>query len=366
MSLQTEYIGVGEIARLAQIIKENKAQRIFLVTGKTSYTTSGACTSIEEMRGDLSWFHFNKFGELPLYEDILRGLTAFKEYNPDMVVAIGGGSVIDVAKTINILAAQEGSGELYVEGKKPVEASGKSLVAIPTTCGSGSEATRFAVVYKGGRKYSLESEYILPNYAIVDPALCLSLPKSQRIASGLDALTQSIESYWSTKATKETRKDSQAALTLVRRYIVDAVESPDKEAIEEMCKAAHMAGRAINISKTTACHALSYGLTYHFKVPHGVAVASLLPAVYAYNSEDESLSEVFSDLNRTLGFKSTPETIEWFKDLLTRFGIMTLGRYGAQENDIESLVKEVNTQRLATNPRPVPPHVVRDIYKSIL
>src|SRR3990167_6975719 len=208
---QTEYIGEGAIQKLGDTVSSFAPKKVFLVTGKASYAASGAAAAVEKALRDCEVLHYTDFGALPLQEDIDKGITAYKAFGPGLVIAVGGGHVMDIAKAINFYA-----------GKKP-------LIAIPTTAGSGSEATRFAVVYKDGRKTSLESPEILPAVAIVDPALAQSVPKKVALASGLDALAQSIESLWSLQASEESKGYAKAALELVWNNIIPAIEERDKE-----------------------------------------------------------------------------------------------------------------------------------------
>ena len=330
---QIEYIGTGEISKLAEIVRELAPKKVFLVTGKKSYDASGASQSVANALAEINVLSYSNFGALLLQEDVQKGIGAYTAFGPDLVVAVGGGHVIDMAKAINFLAS-----------KKP-------LVAIPTTAGTGSEATQFAVVYKNGLKTSLESPEMLPTFAIVDPELVMSVPKDIAIASALDALCQSIESVWSRRATDESRLYARQALELIWRNIISAIEERDPAAVAALSIGAHLAGKAITISKTTACHAFSYGLTYHFKVPHGIAAAIFLPGVWKYNDfnyPDASINEVS------------------IKELLKRFDILALSQWGITAADLPSLVAEVNVERLDNNPRTISQEGISRFYSEVL
>ena len=329
---QTEYIGEGAIQKLGDAVSSFAPKKVFLVTGKASYAASGAAAAVAEALRGCAVLHYTDFGALPLQEDIDKGITAYKSFGPDLVIAVGGGHVMDIAKAINF----------YV-GKKP-------LIAIPTTAGSGSEATRFAVVYKDGRKTSLEDDRILPTVAIVDPALARSVPKEVALASGLDALAQAIESYWSVRATDESKEYSRRALELVWSAIIPAIQEGDGQAIAHMAQGAHLAGKAINSSKTTACHALSYGLTYRFGVPHGIAVAVFLPEMLRINKT-------------ALPAPVTPEAIE---RLLAALAVPRLSHWGAVAADAVSLAAEVDADRLGNNPVALAPADIVRLYTEVL
>src|SRR3989344_336954 len=192
-----EYFGYNSIIKLKDILKKYEPKSIFLVTGKDSYEKCGAKLIIDKILRDYDVTRFYEFEPNPKLSDIKKGIEFFKKNNCHFVIAVGGGSVIDVAKSINVLAANTGKPIDYIKNIKKIIKKGKTLVAVPTTSGSGSEATKFAVVYIDKTKYSLDNEFILPDYAIVDPQFTISLPKNITASTGMDALSQGIESYWS-------------------------------------------------------------------------------------------------------------------------------------------------------------------------
>ena len=159
------------------------------------------------------------------------------------------------------------------------------MIAIPTTAGTGSEATHFAVVYVDGEKYSLAHPYLVPAYAVIDPLLTYSLPAGVTAASGLDAFCQAIESIWAVGATDVSHTFATEAARLAVQHLRAAVQNPTDTARAGMCRAAHLSGKAINISKTTAPHALSYVLTAEYGLAHGVAVALTLAPMLQYNAQ---------------------------------------------------------------------------------
>lgn len=329
---QTEYIGEGALQQCAAILKDINPQKIFLVVGPGSYAASGAKAYFTQALAGLSVLEYNDFHALLTEEDVQKGVEACRQFNPDLVVAVGGGHVLDAAKAINFLS-----------GKKPV-------IAIPTTAGSGAEATPFAVIYKNGLKTSLEDPQLLPAYTIIDPVLCRSVPQQVAVASGLDALCQSIESFWSRQATEESRGYSREALGLVWKSLLPALIQKDVQAQSDLAHGAHVAGKAIAIAKTTACHAFSYGLTYRFGVPHGIAVALFLPAMMRFNGAE------------------LPEgvTAERVEELLAQFDVRNLRQFGVAEADLASLKAEVDIDRLSNNPRTLTSEDIHSIYKSIL
>ena len=279
---QKEYFGWGSIKNLEEIIKKENPKNIFLVTGKSSYTSSGAQEQIEKILFGMRITRFSDFSINPKLEEIQKGIDLFKKIEYDLVIAVGGGSPIDVAKSINLLSLNSESAKQYITGKSQILQAGKPFVAIPTTSGSGSEATKFAVVYINKQKYSLASDLLLPTYSIIDPQFVMSLPAYQTAATGMDALSQTIESYWSIHSTSESKGYSKDALKLLLENLEGAVNSPTKENKEKVAKASNLAGKAINITFTTACHAISYPLTSHYGVSHGHAVGLTLGEMLNY------------------------------------------------------------------------------------
>jgi len=359
---QHEYMEKGSIKNVEDILKSIKPKKIFLVTGKTSYYKSGANRILEPLLENYSVTHFMNFSPNPKLKDIKKGIRIFKE-GFDLIIAVGGGSSIDTAKSINILSAQRGNPAEYVKKKVKIDRRGCPLIAIPTTAGSGSEATHFAVVYITGIKYSLAHEFILPEYAIVDPLLTLSMPKSLTASTGMDAFSQAMESCWSITSTKESRLYAEKAIKLILSNIKESVNTRSVESRNAMSEAAHLAGKAINISKTTASHALSYILTSRFGIPHGHAVALTLGQVLQYNAgvtendcnDRRGKEHVKKIINKVLSILncSTPREAKiMIQIMMKEIGLETdIKKLGITYDDIESIINNVNYERLRNNPR---------------
>ncbi len=179
--------------------------------------------------------------------------------NTTEIISQGGGSTIDVAKWV----AKE---------------LGLKHTAIPTTAGTGSEVTKYVVLTVNGKKTTFVDDSYIPDSYILDPNLVVSLPRLHTISSGLDALCQSFESVWSKNATQESLSYAKSAIELIRQNLGKCVDNPeDTRARANMLLAANLSGRAINITKTNVCHAISYPLTDLYQIPHGIACAMTLP-----------------------------------------------------------------------------------------
>ena len=146
---------------------------------------------------------FYDFKTNPEVDDLKSGIEIFKSFKPEIVIAVGGGSVIDIAKLINIFSFQNFSPEKIINEKKNIKKEGLQLIAIPSTTGTGSEVTQFSVVYKDKKKYSVDHEYLTPTDFIIEPKLAVSLPSYEMSCSAFDALSQATESFWSVNSTDE-------------------------------------------------------------------------------------------------------------------------------------------------------------------
>lgn len=364
---------------LPSILEELGVRQIFLVTGNQSYFASGLEKAFLTMISPYKVIRFSDFNPNPSLPDIIRGLSLFKKNSKDVVIAAGGGTVIDMAKSIRVLSVQSGPPETYIREPRKISAKGVPLIAIPTTAGSGSEATHFAVVYIDHEKFSLAHENVYPNYAIVDPNLTFSLPRDYSAFSGMDAFSQAVESYWAVNSTQESKQYAREAISLVLNNLVKAVNHPTPDSRVAMAKAAHLAGKAINISKTTAAHALSYPFTSHFGVPHGYAVALTLGEVFTYNSQARE-----NDCNDPRGVEYVHKAIEellsffdcydhaCFKEFLTRLmtaiGLETkLSSLNIElEKHLDYFQREINLERLQNNPRSFTFERITELLKAVL
>lgn len=372
-------IETGSLNKITDMIDMQIMKRIFLVTGKNSYSFSGAEKKLNVLKRNFEIVHFNDAGEIPDLKNIKAGIELFNDSDCDLVIAVGGGHVIDMAKSINILSSQTEKAEDLITGKKNISVKGKDLFAVPTTAGSGSESTHFAVVYSGNNKYSLADEFILPDIAIIDPELTYSLDSRQTAVSGIDAFCQAVESYWSVNSTKESREYSRESINLILKNLKICVKDPDEKARFNMCIASNLAGRAINITKTTAPHAVSYILTSEYGIPHGQAVCITLPGFFEfnYNLTDENISEglkkedqkiLMNELSEMFGYKSNSDAKKFLAEFIYSLGLkINLTDLGVRTSeDINNICRNVNTERLKNNPRKLSDSELEKILTDIL
>jgi len=376
--MQKEFIGKNSLDNIRPIISAIGAKKILLVTGKDSYKKSGLEDRLAPYLDNIISRRFFDFEVNPNIEDVQAGIDIILSFKPDLVLAIGGGSVIDMAKLINIFSAhvnKEREIREFVNKSSSVKRKGLPLIAIPTTSGTGSEATHFAVVYIGTKKYSFAHEYVLPNYAIIDPSLSYSNPSYIKACSALDALSQSIESFWAVGSSEESRNYSRKAIKLILSSIELAVNKNDIKAMNNMAIAANFAGKAINISKTTAAHALSYPITKYLNIPHGHAVALTLGKFFVINSK-YSLNEL-NDKRGIEYFEKIIEEINGFFECsdsgMTCTKWYQLMENLSLENDLKSIFREaniefgsiandINLERLNNNPVKISSNQIEELF----
>lgn len=355
MQVKKTYFGENCLKKsLSCLIKHYQPQNIFLVTGQKSYQQAKAILDTFQV----NFIHFNDFEQNPKIEDVAKGIERYQNHPSTMTIALGGGSALDTAKLIHYFKNREAL-EDYLKQKYNLY-SPHPLIAIPTTAGTGSEATHFSVLYINKIKYSVTDNALLPHHVILDPALTHNLPPAITASTGLDALTQAIESYWATEATPQSQRFAKSAIKLCLSALEKAVNHPDKHSRAQMMLAAFLAGKAINISKTTAPHAFSYALTTHYGIPHGHAVALTLPIFMALNGEfaDREINEkrgklylgaTLNSLYQLLGHENAKVCAQFFKSFVKKLGLKADLR-SLNITDYAALVKVVNLERMANNP----------------
>lgn len=352
---------INGIAQLPAILKEVGCEKLFLVVD-SSYPFLNIKDAIEALPVK-ERVMFSDFTPNPLYEQVCKGIELLKTSNCDTILAVGGGSAIDVAKCIKLaVLAEEGNAAIIpplVSTRVACDGAKLPFIAIPTTAGTGSESTHNAVMYYEGAKQTVTNDGVLPDYAVLEPSVLKTLPLYQKKCTMMDALCQGIESWWSVNSTEESYEYSRKTIELImanwRKYIFEN----DVEAARQIMLAANYGGRAINITQTTAAHAFSYKITSLYKLPHGHAVAVCLPEIWEYmighmgkcidNRGQEYLSSIFALISKTMGCESTEQAIAEFRQIMVEMDLnkpMAIKR----EEEIKMLVTSVNPVRLKNNP----------------
>lgn len=320
---------------------------------------------IKKIFDTVAHVEFSEFTPNPLYEQVCRGVELFNHEQCDMIVAVGGGSAIDVAKCIKLYSRMDPT-KNYLKQEK-VD-TGIPLIAVPTTAGTGSESTCHAVIYYEGRKQSISHLSIVPDYAVLEPSVLKTLPIYQKKCTMLDALCQAVESWWSVNSNKESIVYSKKAITLIKDNWEAYIFNNSEVAAEKIMEAANYAGRAINITATTAAHAMSYKITSMYHLPHGHAVAVCFPEVYEYMLEHmndcidgrgmEYLKNILGEITRMIN-------PSYFRIMMSKMEIsypIAVNR----NSELEILAQSVNPLRLKNNPVELNTDILREMYGRIV
>lgn len=364
------------INNLPHILEELNSRKMFLVVD-SSFPFLNIKERIEELK--IQKVVFSDFTPNPIYEDVCKGIDLLKAEKCDVILAVGGGSAIDVAKCIKLaVLAKDGNDAIIpplVNTRVQLDGSLIPFIAIPTTAGTGSESTHNAVMYYEKAKQTVTNDGVLPEYAILEPSVLKTLPLYQKKCTMMDALCQGIESWWSVNSTEESYEYSRKTVELIiknwRAYIFDN----DPEAAEQIMLAANYSGRAINITQTTAAHAMSYKITSLYNFPHGHAVAVCLPTLWEFMLNHmvqcidprgvEYLADIFEQIAEAMDVTSPSEAIELFKMMMNEMGLqqpVTKNR----EEELTVLSFSVNPIRLKNNPVELETESICKIYEIIV
>lgn len=359
------FLDEDSLGELGAMLDADKHHSILLVTGSASYEASGARLLLAPLLEGREVTRVFDFQTNPQKSDLCRILDEISGINFSAIIAVGGGSVIDVAKLIKCFSQASDQIDKVLCSDREAKPSSAALFALPTTAGSGSEATQFAVLYDGDVKHSIAHPKLLPDAAWLLPSILSSVPRDIAAAAALDAFCQGVESYWSIHSTDESKNLARRAICLTWEFMLPAVIDHDKAAIREMAKAACLAGMAINLTKTTAPHALSYALTIHFGLMHGHAVGLMLPDIYKYNeavgNEDvldhrgvEYVRRVMTEIAMMLSCSSVTDAAEAIRERIKNLGLPnSLSAAGiTNKKQHELIIKDgFNPDRVNNNPR---------------
>ncbi len=363
---------------LPRIIKSFSSDKILLLTDPAVYDANALLEKLSSLFDTCSVKRVDVACRLLTVEFLKTIYTEITGFKPDSVLAIGGGTVLDTGKLINILLSYRIKPSDLIQFKSSNQPL-IPMIAIPTTAGTGSEATYFAVIYKDNIKYSIADKNLIPDYVVLAPELTMSMPKNLAIHTGFDAFAQAVESYWSINSTEESKRYSIEALSLIKVNFIDSVLKESFQSRAAMQNAANLAGKAINIAQTTAAHSISYPMSSFFHIPHGLAVFLILPSVFAFNqmiSDSDCndprgtvyIQETMNELSNAVSDhgKNPMETLLFFMEIfsvdphLSSYGIST-------SQDITCILDNgFNPERMKNNPRIVTRNDLSIILQELL
>ena len=350
--MQTEFL--KDYSEIKKVFEQNNVQKPFLCCGKSFQKSY--------LFGYLKQFNpvvFDNIRPNPRFDDMLTAARLFKSEGCDFMIAAGGGSPMDSAKMIRILTNNDEKTALYGE----FENNDIKALFIPTTAGTGSEATKTSVFYLNEvHKYSVHSLDFIPAYVLFDEKLLETLPLYQRKATCLDALCHSIESYWSTKANEESRGYAEKSIKLFFEHKNGYINNTPEGNLG-MLWASYYGGKAINLTGTVAPHALCYNITMNCGTSHGHSVAVLLSIIYKYMLEKDYPKSLFDSFARVMGGEKAEDGLKIFNSILDEFG---LEKPSFDEARLDEFADEVNISKLGTNPVAFDKEDIKEIYRRLI
>ena len=362
---------VNSTEDIQNFIKDKSFKKIFVLCGKKSFVTSGAENLFKKIIIDKEIKLFYKKSELPILEELIEIINGIKNFKPDLILAVGGGAVIDYAKIANVVEVREDLADLIVNYSYPFKKKYTKLTVIPTTAGSGAEATSNAVIYVDGIKHSFESELLIPDNFFLIPEFLISAPKKIKASAGFDAIAQALESLVSKKSNEQSVEYASKSLRVSVNSFLSFVNNPNMKNATEMSIAANLAGKAISISKTTAPHAASYPFTSLFNISHGHAVSLFFERFFKFNYDNLNKSETSFDLKKRFDLIFSLFDVPNINDFNSK--ITFIKRQANLEDDLtkfnidikqnsENIIKGINLLRLGNNPVKIDG---KDIYNII-
>ncbi len=363
--------------KLREYLLEKGVKKIFLVCGKSSEKLEiGRFFHGLEDEGILKVTRFSDFTPNPEISSSYAGIRLCKKEQCDMIAAIGGGSPMDVAKCVKLFYNADLEKDVTAGECTPCDLP---FLAIPTTAGSGSEATRFAVVYRDRKKLSITDEQALPDAVLLDPETLAGLPEYQKKATLLDAFCHAVESYWSVNATEESRGYGKEAIELIVSHGMD-YEAERPEARAYMMQAANLAGKAINIARTTAGHAMCYKLTTGYGLAHGHAASLCVDALWKWmaertadDPEQAELKEILRQLSVIVTGSEEASPADGaaffhrfvYEDLKMERPKLHSKEAADIEEELSSLSEYVNPERLKNHPITLDHETLCGLYRGI-
>lgn len=354
-------------------IRENGCKRLLLVCDGSIAFMESFNKHLEQIRNSgVRIVDFQDFQPNPKYESVVNGVRLFRDEECDGIVTVGGGSAMDVAKCVKLFSNQPGDGADGAWLKAEFVPNGIPFLAMPTTAGTGSEATRYAVIYYNDTKQSVTSESFIPGTVLMDPGALKTLPAYQRKATMMDAFCHAVESFWSVNSNGESRSYSREAIELVMRYM-DGYLANTEEGNAGMLHAANTAGKAINITQTTAGHAMCYKITSLFKVAHGHAAILCVRVLFPWMIQNTDkctdprgesyLLGIFQQIAGAMGCDSAESAAEKVNGI---FGDLGLEVPVASCADFELMKNSVNPDRLKNHPIALDIDTIDMLYHQIL
>ena len=350
---------INSLEDIKKFISDTSFKKIFILCGNKSLVSSGAEKFLEAEFKNKEIKIFKKNSEIPILEELIEIIKQIRNFKPNLILAIGGGAVIDYAKIANVVDVRPDLSELIVNYTYPFKDKYTKLAVIPTTAGSGAEVTSNAVIYVDGIKHSFESNLLIPDNFFLIPEFLISAPNKIKASAGFDAIAQALESLISKKSNDQSVEYASKSLRISTNSYISFLNEPNLKNATEMSIAANLAGKAINISKTTVPHATSYPFTSLFNISHGHAVGLFFEKFFKFNYINLDKSEVSFDLKKRFdlifnlfdvpnidNFSSKISLIKSQAKLEDDMKLLNIDL----EKNMEKIIGGVNLLRLGNNP----------------
>ena len=350
---------VNSLEDIRKFIDDKSFKKIFVLCGKKSFANSGAETLFKKLLHKKEIELFYKNSEIPILEELIVIIKKIKNFKPDLILAVGGGTIIDYAKIANIVDVRPDLEDLIVNYSYPFKDKYSHLAVIPTTAGSGAEVTSNAVIYVNGVKHSFESGLLIPDNFFLIPEFLISAPNKIKASAGFDTIAQALESLVSKKSNAQSVDYASKSLKISINSYISFLNDPNYKNASEMSISSNLAGKAINISKTTAPHAASYPFTSLFNISHGHAVALFFESFFKFNFNNLDKSDTSFDLQKRFELIFNLFDVKNINDFSSK--IKLIKKKAKLEDNLhtlninikqssEKIIKGINLLRLGNNP----------------
>ena len=350
---------VNSTEDIKKFINDKGFKKIFVLCGKKSFVISGAENLFKKIITDKEIKLFYKKSELPILDELIEIINNIKSFKPDLILAVGGGAVIDYAKIANVIDVRDDLADLIVNYSYPFKKKYTKIAVIPTTAGSGAEVTSNAVIYVDGIKHSFESELLIPDNFFLIPEFLISAPNKIKASAGFDSIAQALESLISKKSNDQSVEYASKSLSVSVNNFISFINDPNMKNATQMSIAANLAGKAISISKTTAPHAASYPFTSLFNISHGHAVGLFFERFFKFNYDNLNKSETSFDLKKRFNLIFNLFDVHNITDFNSKISLIkkqanledNLTKLNVDlEQSSEKIIKGINLLRLGNNP----------------
>ena len=344
---------------LLNYIEDLKPKKIFVLCGVNSFKKLSIKKALNNLDKKYNFFYYYKKQFLPEYKELIDITKNIKRFDPDLILAIGGGGVMDYAKIANCINLDEKLLDHIKNYSYPYKKKFTKLVALPTTAGSGAECTSNAVIYVDGIKYSFESNLLLPDQFFLIPEFILNSPFKVNASAGFDALAQAMESLISMKSNEESKKYALKSIKILNDNFLNFLGNQDLNLCAKMLIASNFSGKAINITKTTAPHAVSYPFSSLYGFSHGHAVSLFIENFFEFNfnnlnnSKTEfNLEKRFEEIFKVLDVKNIKEFVIKIKKIKfqSKLNDNLVKQNINVKSNLDKIMSGINVLRLNNNP----------------